>query len=210
MLGPFSPEGVLTCSGILWWVYRGAVGYFECLSIVITGHLWTSHSYQLQAVRVLTLHHAASLSFVLYLRYEITILVILTITMVQSKYYMKIILEQEIEISLSDLYWLILECSVSMHNPLGSSCDYVRMKYLFSIDFLFLMATKVLGCIYIVLGFRIVLATTIGVSFRLGHCESYSSYEGTMTWENMGTSGLENAFYCQEFLYTSSWLSRVI
>ena len=44
-------------------------GYFECLSIVITGHLWTSHSYQLQAVRVLTLHHAASLSFVSYLRY---------------------------------------------------------------------------------------------------------------------------------------------
>ena len=71
-----------------------------------------------------------------------------------------------------------------MHNPLGSSCDYVRMKYLFSIDFFFffffLMATKVLGCIYTVLGFRIVIATTIGVSFRLGHCESYSSYEGTM------------------------------
>lgn len=65
-----------------------------------------------------------------------------------------------------------------MHNSLGSNFDYVRMKNL--LKKFFLMATKVLGCIYTVLGFCIVIAITIGVSFRLGHCESYFSYEGTM------------------------------
>ena len=136
---------------------------------------------------------------------------ILTITVVQSKYCMKIILEQEIEISLSDLYLINFGVLSKHAQPIRKQLWLCKNEiFIFNWFFFFLMATKVLGCIYTVLGFRIVIATTIGVSFRLGHCESYSSYEGTMNWENMGTFGLENTFYCPEFLYTSSWLSRVI
>ena len=49
-------------------VNGGAVRYFKCLSIVILDVCETPHSYQLQAVRVLNLHDAASLLLVPYFR----------------------------------------------------------------------------------------------------------------------------------------------
>ena len=99
MLEPFSLERVPTCSGMLQWVDRGAVGYFECLSIAILdipGHRTATSSGQLGCW-----HYIMLPPFCLC---HILDTGILTITMVQSKYYMKIIVEWEIEISLSDLY----------------------------------------------------------------------------------------------------------
>ena len=60
------------CANMLWDATvsgQRCCGVFWVFEHSDTGHSWTSHSYQLRAVRVLTLHHAASLLFVSHLRY---------------------------------------------------------------------------------------------------------------------------------------------
>lgn len=53
---------------------------------------------------------------------------------------------------------LVLECSTDTHNPSGSTCGYLRTKYLPQIDvcYIFQMAMNLLGHRHTIRGFNLV------------------------------------------------------